>query len=112
MADRRAERRRNAGRPDEDVKSYGAPTETPKPTTRRRPKPGPADDATRRRAIEEKVERGKEETRRSRAAEKTDAPKPKPRTVGTPGRSTYDTLKERQKDTMEAADEAEGAKKR
>ncbi len=108
MPDRRSERRSNAGRPDKPARSYGAPMSTPAPTTAKRRTAGPADAATRRREIERTVQEGKDESKRARAdtATKTDAPKPKAETVGTPGRSTYETLRDRSKDTDEAVERA------
>lgn len=114
MADRRSERRANAGNPDKPAKkpvAHGAPLSTPRPTNtkRERPKPGPADSATRRREIERRVQEGKDASERARAntATKTDAPKPKPETIGKPGRSTYHTIRDRGKDTDEAVDRAQ-----
>lgn len=107
MPDRRSERRANAGRPDKPAKEYGTPTGTQKPTTRKRPKVGPADPETRRRKIEERVQAGKKESRRRRSATKTQAPKPEPKTVGKPGRSTYDTLRDRGKDTDKAVEDTQ-----
>lgn len=114
MPDRRAERRSNAGRPDKPAPSYGAPLSTPKPTTVKRRTAGPAADAaTRRREIERTIQEGKEESRRARAdtATKTEAPKPTPETIGTPGRSTYETLRDRSKDTDAAVERAATGKK-
>jgi len=128
MPDRRAERRANAGRPDKPPKkpeakprppkkppkkppTYGAPMDTPKPKPpgRERPTPGPADAETRRREIERRVQEGKEASERARAdqAKPSTAPKPTPETIGEPGRSTYDVLKERGKDTDEAVERAQ-----
>ena len=102
MADRRSDRRANAGRPDKPVVAHGAPLSTPKPSTRPRPKVGPADDATRRREIERRVQEGKDASEKARdepEATTAAAPKPAPTTIGKPGRSTYDVLKDRGKDT-------------
>jgi len=127
MADRRSERRANAGRPDKPaakptpkptakpeekpVIAHGAPLSTPKPKPpdRQRPKAGPADAETRRREIERRVQEGKDasEAARDTPVTKSEAPKPPPATIGTPGRSTYDTLKDRGKDTDEAVEEAQ-----
>ncbi len=111
MADRRADRRANAGRPDtpaeKPVVAHGAPLSTPKPSTRPRPKVGPADDETRRREIELRVQEGKDASEKARdetPATTAAAPKPPPKTIGKPGRSTYDVLKERGKDTDEAVE--------
>lgn len=110
MADRRSDRRTNAGRPDhkpakKPVVAHGAPLSTPKPTnTKRRRQPGPADAATRRREIERRVQEGQAATRRGIPATKTQAPKPAPATIGKPGRSTYDVLRDRGKDTDEAVE--------
>ena len=78
----------------------------PKPSTRPRPKAGPADDATRRREIERRVQEGKDASKKARDTEvtKAEAPKPETDTVGEPGRSTYDTLRDRGKDTDEAVE--------
>ena len=113
--DRRAERRANAGRPDKPaakpaekpVVAHGAPLSTPKPSTRPRPKVGPADDETRRREIERRVQEGKDASKKARDDTEVTtaaAPKPPPKTIGEPGRSTYDVLKERGKDTDEAVE--------
>ena len=114
MADRRSDRRANAGRPDKPepekpVVAHGAPLSTPKPSTRPRPKVGPADDETRRREIERRVQEGKDasEAARDTPVTKSEAPKPPPATIGTPGRSTIDTLRDRGKDTDEAVEEAQ-----
>ena len=122
MADRRAERRANAGRPDKPaekpvakpaekpaekpVVAHGAPLSTPVPSTRPRPTPGPADAATRRREIERRVQEGKDASEKARDTQvtKSEAPKPEPETIGTPGRSTYDVLRDRGKDTDEAVE--------
>ncbi len=108
MPDRRAERRSNAGRPDKPARSYGAPLSTPAPTTVKRRTAGPADAATRRREIERTVQEGREASQKARAdtVTKTEAPKPKAETIGTPGRSTYETLRDRSKDIDEAVERA------
>lgn len=113
MADRRAERRANAGRSDKPARSYGAPLSTPKPTTVERRTAGPADAATRRREIERTVQEGREASQKARAdtATETEAPKPEPETIGKPGRSTYETLRDRSKDTDAAVERAAKGKK-
>ena len=114
--DRRAERRANAGRPDKPaakpVVAHGAPLSTPKPKppSAQRPKAGPADEETRRREIERRVQEGKdasEEARDDTEDTPAAAPKPPPKTVGKPGRSTYDVLRDRGKDTDEAVEETQ-----
>lgn len=117
--DRRSERRANAGRPDKPaakpqpptaeekpVVAHGAPLSTPKPSTRPRPKVGPADDETRRREIERRVQEGKDASEQARADEvkPSVAPKPPPKTIGKPGRPVYDVLRDRGKDTDEAVE--------
>lgn len=124
--DRRAERRANAGNPDKPPKkpaptprppkkppkkkppTYGAPMDPPKPKPpgRERPKPGPAKPEDRRREIERRVQEGKDASERARAdrVKPSTAPKPTPETIGTPGRSTYDVLRDRGKDIDEAAE--------
>lgn len=73
-----------------------------------RPIVGPADKETRRKAMEEKITRGRKESKRratdrQRAeGEKTSSPKPG---IGKP-KSTYKTLKERGSDISEAVDKA------
>lgn len=113
MADRRADRRANAGRPDKPpekpVVAHGAPLSTPKPKppSAQRPKAGPADEETRRREIERRVQEGKDASEKARdepEATTAAAPKPPPKTIGTPGRSTIDTLRDRGKDTDEAVE--------
>ena len=113
MADRRSERRANAGNPDpkpaKKPVAHGAPLSTPRPTNIKRPTAGPADAATRRREIARRVQEGKDASARARAntATKTEAPKPKPETIGEPGRSTYHTIRDRGKDTDDAVDRAQ-----
>lgn len=116
MADRRADRRANAGRPDKPaakpaekpVVAHGAPMDPPKPKppSAQRPKAGPADAATRRREIERRVQEGKDASEKARDTQvtKSEAPKPEPETIGEPGRSTYDVLRDRGKDTDEAVE--------
>lgn len=107
--DRRSQRRANAGRSDKkaEAPAYGAPLSTPKPQRKKRPRPGPADAATRRREIARRVQEGQEATRRGIPATKTEAPKPEPTTIGKPGRSTYETLRDRDKDVAETIEEME-----
>jgi hypothetical protein len=111
VADRRADRRANAGRPDKPkpVVVHGAPLSTPKPKppSAQRPKAGPADEETRRREIERRVQEGKDASEKARdepEATTAAAPKPAPTTIGKPGRSTIDTLRDRGKDTDEAVE--------
>jgi len=112
MADRRAERRANAGRPDKPaakpaekpVVAHGAPLSTPKPKppSAQRPKAGPADEETRRREIERRVQEGKDASEKARDDTEVTtaaAPKPPPKTIGKPGRPAYDVLRDRGKDT-------------
>ena len=104
MADRRSDRRANAGRPEKPVVAHGAPLSTPRPTNVKRPTAGPAKPGVRRREIERRVQEGKAASKKARSKKVTKAtsPKPEPETIGKPGRSTYDVLRDRGKDTDEA----------